>query len=110
MHEPDDYDCPFCRLQEGLHNEHNQPADVVAVTDLAWLVQGKAGVRPRPDLEELAHELADCLWRVLTLADAYDVDLAASITSTMGELEEIVDVRDAAGPETPDSWRCGLLP
>lgn len=59
------------------------------VGDLAKLVQGKAGVRPRPDLDEaLAHELADCLWSVLTLADAYDVDLAASFTSTMDELEE----------------------
>ena len=36
MHEPDDYDCPFCRIQQGLHNEHNQPGDIVAVTDLAY--------------------------------------------------------------------------
>ena len=41
------------------------------VGDLAKLVQGKAGVRPRDDLDEaLAHELADCLWCVFTLADA----------------------------------------
>ena len=53
----------------------------------AKLVQGKAGVRPRDDLDEaLAHELADCLWSVLSLADAYDVDLEASFTSTMQEL------------------------
>jgi NTP pyrophosphatase (non-canonical NTP hydrolase) len=59
------------------------------VGDLAKLVQGKAGVRPRADLDEaLAHELADCLWSVLTLADAYDVDLAAAFTSTVDELEE----------------------
>src|SRR5689334_21310004 len=57
------------------------------VGDLAKLVQGKAGVRPRDDLDEaLAHELADCLWSVLSLADAYDVDLEASFTSTMQEL------------------------
>jgi histidine triad (HIT) family protein len=36
VHEPDGYDCPFCRLQEGVHDEHNQPTDVVAVTDLAY--------------------------------------------------------------------------
>ncbi len=35
-HEPAGYDCPFCRLQRGLHNDHNQPEDVVAVTDLAF--------------------------------------------------------------------------
>ena len=40
------------------------------VGDLAKLVQGKAGVRPRADLDDaLAHELADCLWAVLTLAE-----------------------------------------
>jgi NTP pyrophosphatase (non-canonical NTP hydrolase) len=61
------------------------------VGDLAKLVQGKAGVRPRDDLDEaLAHELADCLWSVLTLADAYDVDLAAAFTSTMDELDEVL--------------------
>lgn len=61
------------------------------VGDLAKLVQGKAGVRPRDDLDEaLAHELADCLWSVLTLADAYDVDLARAFTSTMDELEQVL--------------------
>ena len=57
------------------------------VGDLAKLVQGKAGVRPRDDLDEaLAHELADCLGSELSLADAYDVDLEASFRSTMQEL------------------------
>jgi NTP pyrophosphatase (non-canonical NTP hydrolase) len=61
------------------------------VGDLAKLVQGKAGVRPRDDLDEaLAHELADCLWSVLTLADAYDVDLAAAFSSPMDELDGIL--------------------
>ena len=45
------------------------------VGDLAKLVQGKEGVRPRDDLDEaFAHELADCLWCVMTLADSYGVD------------------------------------
>jgi NTP pyrophosphatase (non-canonical NTP hydrolase) len=58
------------------------------VGDLAKLVQGKEGVRPRDDLDEaLAHELADCLWCVLTLADAYDVDLEAAFASTMDDLD-----------------------
>ena len=61
------------------------------VGDLAKLVQGKAGVRPREDLDEaLAHELADCLWSVLTLADAYDVDLVGAFTATMDELEQVL--------------------
>jgi NTP pyrophosphatase (non-canonical NTP hydrolase) len=59
------------------------------VGDLAKLVQGKAGVRPREDLDEaLAHELADCLWCVVTLADAYGVDLEAAFTQTMESLSE----------------------
>lgn len=35
-HEPDGYDCPFCQLQDGVVDEHNQPSDVVAVTDRAY--------------------------------------------------------------------------
>lgn len=35
-HEPAGYDCPFCRLQQGIFNEHNRPGDVVAVTDHAF--------------------------------------------------------------------------
>jgi NTP pyrophosphatase (non-canonical NTP hydrolase) len=57
------------------------------VGDLAKLVQGKEGVRPRDDLDEaFAHELADCLWSVIVLADAYDVDLESAFLQTMGEL------------------------
>jgi NTP pyrophosphatase (non-canonical NTP hydrolase) len=70
------------------------------VGDLAKLVQGKAGVRPRDDLDTaLAHELADCLWSVLILADAYDVDLEAAFVQTMEGLSEHLDAwrRDAAG-------------
>ena len=59
------------------------------VGDLAKLVQGKAGVRPREDLDEaLAHELSDVLWCVLVLADAYDVDLEAAFLDTMADLTE----------------------
>ncbi len=44
------------------------------VGDLAKLVQGKAGVRARENLDAaLTQELSDCLWSVLTLADAYDL-------------------------------------
>jgi NTP pyrophosphatase (non-canonical NTP hydrolase) len=65
------------------------------VGDLAKLVQGKAGVRPRDDLDEaLAHELADCLWCVFTLADSYGVDLEAAFTSTMSELDGILAAED----------------
>lgn len=67
------------------------------VGDLAKLVQGKAGVRPHKDLDEaLAHELADCLWCVMTLADAYGVDLEAAFGQTMDSLGEVLP------PSTPE--------
>lgn len=66
------------------------------VGDLAKLVQGKAGVRPTEDLDnKLAHELADCLWSVLTLADEYGVDLEKAFADTMESLRRYLD--DSAG-------------
>ncbi|WP_231916015.1 HIT family protein [Microbacterium karelineae] len=35
-HEPEGYSCPFCQLQRGVFDEHNQPSDVVAVTERAY--------------------------------------------------------------------------
>ena len=32
-HEPPDYHCPFCRIQLGVHDDLNQPTDLVAVTE-----------------------------------------------------------------------------
>jgi NTP pyrophosphatase (non-canonical NTP hydrolase) len=61
------------------------------VGDLAKLVQAAVGVRDVPDLRaRLAHELADCLWSVLTLADQLDVDLERAFSDTMTELEQHV--------------------
>ncbi len=73
-HEPDDYDCPFCRMQQGLHNERNQPFDVVAVTELAfarisprWWPDnpGAALVIPRAhheNLYDLPSEVGHAVW------------------------------------------------
>lgn len=64
------------------------------VGDLAKLVLGKAGVRPRADLDSaLSHELADCLWSLLVLADEYDVDLENAFSSLMLELKESLESR-----------------
>lgn len=58
------------------------------VGDLAKLVQAMNGVRGIPDAKEkLGHELADCLWSVVVLAQAYEVDLEAAFLGTMDELE-----------------------
>ncbi len=58
------------------------------VGDLMKLVMAKAGARPIADVEaKLAHELADCLWSVLVLARAYDVDLERAFLRTMDDLD-----------------------
>ena len=59
------------------------------VGDLMKLIQAKNGVRGIPDVDKLlAHELADCLWSILTLADLYEIDLEGAFLSTMDELEQ----------------------
>ena len=58
------------------------------VGDLAALVQAKEGVRAAEDLDaELAHELGDCLWSLIVLADRYGVDLERAFGDTMDQLE-----------------------
>lgn len=57
---------------------------------LMKLVMAKEGRREGPaDLDaKLEHELADCLWSVLVLAEAYGVDLERAFAQTMDELEK----------------------
>lgn len=58
------------------------------VGDLMKLVMAKAGTRRIPDADRrLAHELSDCLWSVLVLAQLYQVDLGKEFCRTMDELE-----------------------
>ena len=71
------------------------------VGDLAKLVQAAEGVRAIPDARaKLGHELADCLWSVMTLARLYEIDLEASFLATMDELEDGIAQRltDARAP------------
>lgn len=62
------------------------------VGDLMKLVMAKEGVRDIEDVDnKLAHELSDCLWSILVLANKYNVDLEASFLQTMDELEKRID-------------------
>ena len=62
------------------------------VGDLSKLVMAKTGLRHIDDVDaKLAHELADCLWSVLVLADKYNIDLAKEFQKTMAELNERID-------------------
>src|SRR5574339_191376 len=57
------------------------------VGDLAKLIVAENGKRNIPDSKEkLEHELADCLWSVIVLAQTHGVDLETSFMNTMNEL------------------------
>ncbi|MEM9606987.1 MAG: MazG nucleotide pyrophosphohydrolase domain-containing protein [Actinomycetota bacterium] len=65
---------------------------VVDVGDLIGAVQRVEGRRPSSDgsadRSALEHELADCLWVLLVVAQRYDVDLGAVFGRTMDQLED----------------------
>lgn len=93
----------FAAFETDRYGRSWTPAEVMLgfvgdVGDLAKLVQGKNGIRSALDLDaKVAHELADCLWSVLTLADCYGVDLEDAFTSTMETLNQWLDEQNAAG-------------
>ncbi|MDQ0612874.1 histidine triad (HIT) family protein [Microbacterium sp. W4I4] len=81
-HEPEGYDCPFCRLQLGVFNERNRSSDVIAVTDHAYARiapkwwpdnPGAVLVMPRAHIENIydlptadGHAMWDLVQRVAT--------------------------------------------
>jgi NTP pyrophosphatase (non-canonical NTP hydrolase) len=59
------------------------------VGDLAKLVVAENGKRAIPDSRsKLEHELADCLWSVIVLANVHGIDMEQAFLQTMNELEE----------------------
>ncbi len=61
------------------------------VGDLMKFVQAEEGVRAIPESrQKIAHELADCLWSVITLSRLYEIDLEAAFCATMDELERVI--------------------
>lgn len=100
----------FAQMEQRRYGRTWTPEEIALglvgdVGDLAKLVQGKAGVRAIDDLDaKLAHELADCLWAILTLADGYGVDMAAAFTSTMDELRGWLDRADE---DDAEATACG---
>lgn len=58
------------------------------VGDLMKLVMAKEGIRTKDNVDEkIAHELSDCLWSVLVLAEKYGVDIEKSFLKTMEGLD-----------------------
>ena len=61
------------------------------VGDLAKLVQAHAGVRTIDEHQaKLGHELSDCLWSIMVLANKCGVDLEAEFVRNTREISEYV--------------------
>lgn len=61
------------------------------VGDLMKLIMAKNGLRNAEDIDEkLAHELSDCLWSIIVIAEELGIDLEKSFLSTMTELKHKV--------------------
>ena len=62
------------------------------VGDLAKLIMAKNGLRANENIDQkLAHELADCLWSTIIIADKLQIDLEKAFLSTMQELRARLD-------------------
>ena len=57
------------------------------VGDLQKLIMAKENLREIADVDaKLAHELADCLWSILVLANYYGLDLEKEFDKTMAHI------------------------
>lgn len=76
------------RLRGVTWNESDLMAGFVGdVGDLSKLIMAKNGLRKIENFEEkLSHELCDCLWSILVLADKLDVDLESEFKKAMSNL------------------------
>lgn len=61
------------------------------VGDLAKLIQAHAGVRSIDGVQEkLGHELSDCLWSIMVIAEKCGVDLEAEFVRNTREISDHV--------------------
>lgn len=67
------------------------------VGDLSKIIMAKNGYRAMDDVDsKLKHELSDCLWSILVLANHYGIDLEKEFIISMNDLEMRVDSELAA--------------
>jgi hypothetical protein len=58
------------------------------VSDLQKIIMAKEKMRRMDDIDsKLSHELADCFWSILVIAEHYEIDLEASFLKTMDDLD-----------------------
>lgn len=57
--------------------------------NLMYAVMGKEGTREVADVDNmLDHELSDCLWALIVLADKYNIDIEKSFMDNMDKLDK----------------------
>jgi NTP pyrophosphatase (non-canonical NTP hydrolase) len=68
------------------------------VGDLSKIIMAKHGLRYMDNIDKkLKHELSDCLWSIIVLANRYGINLADEFMNTMGELDKRIDNELASG-------------
>lgn len=79
-----------------IWDEQNFMAGFVGdVGDLSKIIMAKHGLRHMDNIDEkLAHELSDCLWSILILADIYKIDLPQEFMNTMDMLEKRIGTEE----------------
>jgi len=59
------------------------------VGDLSKLIMAKNNFRHIEDVDKkISHELSDCLWSILIIADELDIDLESEFLNSMKELKK----------------------
>jgi len=67
---------------------------VTDIGELSELVAAKKGTRTIDDVDDkLEHELCDCLYSIIALADEFDIDLAVTFGRNMDSLAERIKVK-----------------
>jgi NTP pyrophosphatase (non-canonical NTP hydrolase) len=68
------------------------------VGDLSKLIMVKNKLRRGPeDIDDaLAHELSDCLWSIMVIADELNIDLEQAFTNAMDALHERIEKEKAS--------------
>lgn len=85
----------FAEFERATYGQEWTSADLISglmtdVGDLAAAVQRVEGIRPARQvapIDELRHEIGDCLWVLLVLADRFQVDVGHAFESAMSGIE-----------------------
>ena len=67
--------------------------DVGDLASLVSVLQGKRPSRHDDPLSALGHEISDCMWVLLVLADRFDIDVASAFETTMDGISEWIEAR-----------------